>query len=132
MGQPQSHYASMESVRIPAPGEKKMDPNEPPRIERDPLTSFEYFHVDIQAQLNAWTTFSTEDRKKRTALFASPVLADAPVRASRDMYRWTPARRHKVLNYIIWIESIHPQGSREVAALAFNGLFGKPEKKKES
>ena len=126
---PQTHYASMESVRIPAPGEKRMDPNEAPRIERDPMTSFEYYHVDIQAQLNSWTSFSVADRKKRTALFGSPVLADAPVIGNRTQYRWTAARRHKVLNYIIWIESLHPQGSREVAAVAFNALFGKPGKK---
>lgn len=129
MGQPQSHYASMESVRIPAAGEKRMDPNELPRIERDPMTSFEYYHADIQAQLNSWTTFSVGDRKRRAALFGSPILTDAPVEASREMFRWTPARRHKVLNYIIWIESLHPQGNREVAAVAFNALFGKPDKK---
>jgi hypothetical protein len=119
----------MESVRIPVAGEKKMDPNELPRIERDPMTSFEYYSSDIQAQLNAWTTFAVDDRKKKAALFGSPVLADAPVVGEREANRWTPARRHKVLNFIIWIESLHPKGSREVAAIAFNALFGKPEKK---
>lgn len=118
----------MESVRVYLPGDKKMDPNEEPRIERDPMTSFEYFHVEMQATFNAWMTLSLDDRKKRTALFGSPILTDAKPILGRDQYKWTPARRHKVLNYIIWIESLHGNGSREVAAIAFNALFGKAKK----
>jgi len=72
-------------------------------------------------------TFSEADRKRRAALFGSNVLSDAKTIMERQQYKWTPERRHKVLNYIIWLESIHPKGSREVAALAFNALF--PKKK---
>ena len=125
MGGPVTHNASMESVRIPLSPERRMDPHEPVKIEKDPLLSFEFFHYEMKADLAGWMTFTEEDRKRRAALFSSTILADVKPLFGRDEYRWTPARRNKVLNYIIWIESTHQKGSREVARLCFNALFPK-------
>lgn len=124
MPEPKSHYASNESVRIYA-HEKKVEPLETPVIEKDPLVAFEHFHGQMQADLRNWVTFEKDDRLRRVALFASPVVADAKAALGRDEFKWSPRRRHKVLNYIIWIESIHPLGNRDVAAAAFNAIFPK-------
>jgi len=127
MPEPVTHNASMHSVMVPKT--REVPPNEEKvEIEKDPLVSFEHFHFQIATDLRNWMTFTEDDRMRRTALFGSPVLEDAKPLWGRDEYKWTPRRRHKVLNYIIWVESIHPLGKRSVAALAFNALFPKEKK----
>jgi aromatic ring hydroxylase len=105
---------------------RQMAPNEKPRIEMDPLTSFEHFHHEMQAILNSWMTLTLDSRTAKAKEFAKGISS-----YMRESFRMTRERRHKILNYVIWIESIHPHGDRDVAAIAFNGLFG-IRKKEES
>lgn len=126
-----SHYASNHAIDIPA--SRALPPNvEKPEIERDPLTSFEHFHYQAKADLSNWMIFDKPERLKRAAVYGSQDLLDAKPIFEREEYRWTHRRRHKVLNYIMWIESIHPKGDREVAAVAFNALFPRPGKPKKA
>lgn len=93
----------------------KPPPNELPNIPRDPLTSFENMIYTIRTDLSGWMTFDKKSRLDRTKWFV-----DTYTDTSMKM---TPDRRHKILNYIIFIESHHPMGDSHVAALAFKGLF---------
>jgi hypothetical protein len=114
--QPVQHVASRHSVErptIPAAAQP------PPQIESDPLTSFEYFHFQVRTDLRLWMTFGLEERIEKAKRFS---------RMNEDpAFKVTPERRHKILNYIIWLESTHPAGHRNPAAVAFNGLFKKEE-----
>lgn len=113
---PTEYTASRVSAEIPSDLLKPAAPP-PPKIEGDPLKSFEYYHYQVQADLRNWITFGKEERIVKAKRFSNV--------QNEERYRIDPDRRHKILNYIIWLESIHPQGDREVAAVAFNGLFPK-------
>lgn len=120
MDSPQTYVASMASVQskpVVAPEVKE------PRIEGDPLTAFENFHFQVQADLRG---FMTHPEEKRVEM-VKDLLATSP--REEERLKLTPARRHKMLNYIIYIESHHPNGARAVAREAFLGLFPEPAKK---
>ena len=116
MQEPVQHVASRHSVERPV---YKPEEQAQPTIVADPLTSFETYHFQIRTDLRNWMTFGVEDRIRRAKQFSN--LKDDP------QLRMTPERRHKLVNYIIWLESTHPRGHRDPAAVAFNGLFKKAE-----
>ena len=129
MAKPQmkSYNAADEEVKAQA---VKVVPREvdQPRILADPLTSFETYHFDIQTTLRTWMTCAKEQRIENAKRYAMPPRENAD--NDPKLIDWR--KRHKILNFIMWIESIHPRGEREVAAVAFNGLFGGPEKKEKA
>ena len=116
--EPIKFVASTESIRIPTP---QNVPEETlpkrPIIGDDPLSAFENYHTQIQTDLRGWMTFSVEARIEKAKRFSKLHQSDA-LKMDED-------RRVKILNYIIWMESHHPLGKREPAAVAFNGLFPK-------
>ena len=112
--EPQTYVASAASTDEAI----KVVPKAPiSRIEGDPLKSFEVYHFTVATDLRLWLTFSVEDRIERLRQYE-----DMTPRKAEDL-RLDHERVHKILNYVIWLESIDPRGKREVAALAFNMLF---------
>lgn len=90
-----------------------------PIVSLDPLRSFEREKDLLKTDLNGWKTFLPVDRLKKARQFAA-------------QQGKTSEERHRIFNYIIWVESL-PDGDRDVAAVAFNALFPgfKPSKKDE-
>jgi hypothetical protein len=113
---PAEYVASKVSTELPSEMLKAPEPPKP-KIEGDPLKSFEYYHFQVQSDLRNWMTFAKPDRIEKAKRFSNV--------ADEERYRIDPDRRHKILNYIMWLESIHSLGDRDVAAVAFNGLFPK-------
>jgi hypothetical protein len=86
--------------------------------ENDPLRSFERERPQKKTDLLLWMTFQKEDRIRKIRFFVKEQM-DGQDPDMNTVYR--------DLNYIIWMESRHPLGDRDVAAVAFNNLF--PQKK---
>lgn len=125
--EPQTYSAVMEAEKASEEAKSAKKPIEQRvTIQADPLTSFEGFHVEVKTELTAWMTWGKEARLAKAEKYAAPLT-----KHSEETFKLTPVRRHKILNYIMWIESVHPHGDREVAAIAFNGLFPKKLKSKE-
>ncbi len=122
MTEPSSYHASAVSIEL-APQNKLPHPGTSPRIEGDPLMSFENFPVQVQSDLRGWMTYSVEDREKKITELQTMT---AERMATRKI---TEDRRVKMLFYMMWMERMHPSGDRRPAALAFNALFG-PNKAK--
>lgn len=112
--------AEVEKAAAKARHQGPVQPNERPRIEADPLTSFENFNSAVRTDLATWMTGTKDARIEKAKAFAAPLTEHFEA-----TFKMTPARRVKTLNYIIWLESVHPNGERDVAAVAFNGLFPK-------
>ena len=74
----------------------------------DPLRSFEKAHELVKTELRCWMT---HEEKARVKMAQEMHLSRNESELQRD------------LNFVFWIESVHPKGSRNVAAVAFNGLF---------
>lgn len=74
----------------------------------DPLRSFEKASEKLKTELRCWMTREEKDRAVKVK-----ELADGD----------NEAERQRDMNFIIWFESLHPKGSRNIAALAFNRLF---------
>lgn len=113
MGGEPIKFVNNEMVRVPILDDKPEESlPKSPIIGDEPLNSFESYHWTVKTELVGWMTFSEEDRMKKAKHWAGKKSGDMDQRA-------------KVLNYIIWFESHHPNGSSNVAALAFRGLFPK-------
>ncbi len=125
---PKIHNASAIASAVNIPIAKQETGFQRPRIEGDPLSYFETYHFQIQTDLKQWMTLSEEDRLKKARDFARSITERGDQDKLAVTLRITRDRRVKILNYIIWIESHHPHGNRDVAAVAFNGLFGVKEK----
>ena len=80
------------------------------------LRSFEKAPEDLKTEFNAWMSREAKER----------------IRFTEDIYKRFPNRVEvqRNMNYIIWLESVHPDGSKQVAALAFNRLFESKESAK--
>ncbi len=114
MQEPQKFVASMESVRVPSlEGQHEDSLPQKPIIGDNPLNAFEVYHLQVKTDLDKWMTYSPEDRFARVKVFAARGNGE---KVDED-------KRAKILNFIIWMESHHPQGDSMVAAIAFNGLF---------
>lgn len=138
---PVEYNASLESIRIPTP---TLKPKSAQRSARDPLSEFDSFHTQVRADLYNWMTFCEADRIKKVqdilrnwALAAKwdGVAVEPPSEAQRAFY-WMDDRKLssesavvKILNFIIWHERMQESGSREVARIAFLGLFPKDKEK---
>ena len=81
------------------------------------LRSFERAPEGLKTEFSAWMTRVEKDRLS----YVEDVSKRFPhqVEIQRNM------------NYIIWLESVHPEGSKTVAALAFNRLFQNKEASKK-
>ena len=81
------------------------------------LRSFEKASEDLKTEFNAWMSRDEKDRLR----FVEDIFKRFPhqIEVQRNM------------NYIIWLESVHPEGSKQVAALAFNRLFQSKEAAKK-
>lgn len=111
MKQPETYNASAVSVEVmPQPPPETQEP----RIEDDPLTAFENYHYQVQADLRGWMTFAVDDRIRRLELFTK----------DSQTFKLDEARRRKALCYVIFMEAHHSLGERKVAARAFVLLFG--------
>ncbi len=123
----QTKFVVWDEIQKHAAHPVKPKPNEEPHIARDPLTSFENFIYSLRTDLSGWMTFSKRDRLDRCKWWVDTYVDTA--------MKVTPDRRHKALCFIIFMESHHPLGDSQVAAVAFNGLFpghvGKKAKKQE-
>ena len=115
MPQPVIYNASKESIRVPEP--EVVQPPHEVVIEGDPMNAFENYHFQVRADLSGWMTRGEEDRITRAKQF-SHCEEDQALKIN-------PARRHKILCYIVWMEAHHKLGSSKVAAVAFHGLFDK-------
>ncbi len=113
--EPQSYYASNESIKIPDPAVLPPEMQEPV-FEADPLTSFERLPFQVQTDLRLWMTFIKKDRLKKAAWWAGPI-DDSKREKGID-----PRYQQKILLTIISMESTHPRGDYTVAAIAFKGL----------
>lgn len=89
-----------------------------PVITLDPLRSFERERDLLKTDLNNWRTFQPKDREAKVRSWVN-----AP-----DFFK--EESKHRILNYIIWIESM-PGGDRDTAAVAFNALLPEKSKKPE-
>jgi len=117
MGTPVMYNASLESVKVP--DTKAVEARTTPKIDSDPLMAFENYHFSVKTDLKGWMTFSLDDRIKKAKQYV-----ECSTKMTETL-KIDKARRHKILNYIIWIESHHPNGNRLAAREAFMGLFPK-------
>ena len=115
MAETQTKYVVWDEMQKQKVSPLKPPPNEAPAIPRDPLTSFENFIFTIRTDLSSWMTFDKKGRLDRCKWFVDTYVDSAQ--------KMTPDRRHKVLCFIIFMESHHPLGDSDVAAVAFKGLF---------
>lgn len=110
MGEPVK-FVNNAMINVPALDEKPEESlPKTPLIGDEPLNSFETYHWKVKTELTNWMGFSEEDRMKKAKSWAAKKQGDMDQKA-------------KVLNYVIWFESHHPNGSSNVAAIAFRGLF---------
>lgn len=81
------------------------------------LRSFEKASEDLKTEFNAWMSRDPKSRLR----YVEDIFTRFPhqVEVQRNM------------NYVIWLESVHPEGSKQVAALAFNRLFQSKEAEKK-
>ena len=81
------------------------------------LRSFERANESLKTEFNAWMSRGEKDRLR----FVEDIFQrfSHQVEVQRNM------------NYVIWLESVHPEGSKSVAALAFNRLFQNKEASKK-
>lgn len=89
-----------------------------PVISLDPLRTFERERDLLKTDLNNWRTFQATDRLAKVRAWVN----------TPDFFK--AESKHRILNYIIWIESM-PGGDRDVAAVAFNALLPPSKTSKE-
>lgn len=114
--EPRSYYASNESTKIPKAPPPEM---QQPVLEADLLVAWDQFSFQQQTDMRLWMTNGKKSRMKRAAWWAATkVDEDKGI---------DPRKQSKMLFTIMFGEFYHPHGDREVAAIAFNALFPKPE-----
>ena len=73
------------------------------------LRSFEKSPEGLKAEFEQWMTHDPDTRIKMVEDIGK---------------RWThPVELTRNMNFIIWLESVHPEGQKMVAARAFNWMF---------
>jgi hypothetical protein len=75
---------------------------------------------DVQTTLRMWQTFSLEDRADKVRAFCkqSAESLDPNEKIAED-------KRKRYLLFVMYRECLHPDGKKEIAQLALDGLFGK-------